>query len=157
MLVSQDVAVRAGTPADAPAIAQIGAKAFRETYREGLCPEDIDRYITSTYNIENMASELLDTKKLFLVAYAGEQVGGFVRLRPESPAGLDDESTVELSRLYLDESWIGRGVGSALVKEALQRSADSDYKTCWLLVWDKNERAVAFYEKWGFTHTDSFQ
>ncbi|WP_286677870.1 N-acetyltransferase [Candidatus Aquicultor secundus] len=57
---------------------------------------------------------------------------------------------MELERLYLLHDSIGRGLGSALMSECIEESRRSARKSMWLQVWERNERAIGFYEKWGF-------
>jgi ribosomal protein S18 acetylase RimI-like enzyme len=53
-------------------------------------------------------------------------------------------------RFYVDRPWFGRGVAPALMAacaaEARRRGGD----VLWLGVWERNARAIAFYEKCGF-------
>ena len=57
---------------------------------------------------------------------------------------------MELKRLYVTRSWHGKGVAQALMDAALDAARARGAKTLWLGVWERNERAVAFYGKYGF-------
>ena len=85
---------------------------------------------------------------------------GFAHLRQTTPPpALDGRFAVEISRFYVDRPWHGRGIArvlmSACIAEARSRGADA----LWLLVYQHNPRAVAFYEKSGFKRsgTQPFQ
>ena len=76
---------------------------------------------------------------------------GFAHLRQTpTPPALEGRFALEISRFYVDRPWHGRGIArvlmSACVAEARSRGADA----LWLLVYQDNPRAVAFYEKSGF-------
>lgn len=58
---------------------------------------------------------------------------------------------LELKRLYVARAWHGRGVAQALMNAVLDAARARGAKTLWLGVWERNPRAVAFYEKYGFT------
>jgi ribosomal protein S18 acetylase RimI-like enzyme len=66
---------------------------------------------------------------------------------------------LEIRRIYASQKYLGKGVGKelmqAIISEARQRGCDC----IWLGVWEKNQRAIHFYKKWGFrevgTHTFS--
>jgi ribosomal protein S18 acetylase RimI-like enzyme len=58
---------------------------------------------------------------------------------------------MELKRLYVIRSWHGKGVAQALMHAAFDVARARGAKTLWLGVWERNERAVAFYGKHGFT------
>jgi GNAT superfamily N-acetyltransferase len=83
---------------------------------------------------------------------------GYARLYAgQPPEAVTAPRPVELVRIYAVKAWIGRGVGAALMQACLEEAAYQDYTTIWLGVWQRNPRALAFYEKWGFvpagTHT----
>ena len=46
---------------------------------------------------------------------------------------------------------MGRGVAHALMGAALDAARARGAKTLWLGVWERNQRAVAFYGKYGFS------
>jgi multidrug efflux pump subunit AcrB len=57
---------------------------------------------------------------------------------------------IELQRLYVDRSALGRGVGAALMRASLDTARLSGHRTLWLGVWERNTRAISFYEQWQF-------
>ena len=57
---------------------------------------------------------------------------------------------VRIGRLAVDERFQGRGLGSALLADAVHRIMPADAATFTLLVDAKHERAVAFYRRYGF-------
>jgi diamine N-acetyltransferase len=90
---------------------------------------------------------------MFLLAFtdSDEQPAGYAKLR----AGTTDPSvtgsdSVELQRLYVDRFAIGRGVGAALMGATLDAARSAGHRTLWLGVWERNLRAISFYERWQF-------
>jgi ribosomal protein S18 acetylase RimI-like enzyme len=53
--------------------------------------------------------------------------------------------------LYADPESIGRGIGSLQMQSCLEEAAGRGYRTAWLGVWERNPRAIRFYERWHFT------
>ncbi len=49
----------------------------------------------------------------------------------------------------------GTGLGSRLMDEAVRLAAEQKKEYIWLGVWEKNERAIRFYEGKGFYRTGS--
>ena len=47
-------------------------------------------------------------------------------------------------------SFHGRGVGEALLNACVRQAREWGCDVVWLGVWERNPRAIAFYEKWGF-------
>ena len=57
---------------------------------------------------------------------------------------------VELQRLYVDRRAIGHGVGATLMRASLDAARSAGHGTIWLGVWERNARAISFYERWQF-------
>jgi ribosomal protein S18 acetylase RimI-like enzyme len=77
----------------------------------------------------------------------------FVDLPPEETKRLPRYPTlpaVRIERLAVDERFQGRGLGAALLMNAAHRSLHADAAAYTLLVDAKNDRAAAFYERYGF-------
>jgi len=85
---------------------------------------------------------------LVWVAEEGDRVIGFVSAGasedPELPPGIG-----EIYTLYLDPEWIGRGVGRALMTEALDELRRKGFGEAILWVLADNARARRFYEAAG--------
>lgn len=60
----------------------------------------------------------------------------------------DDKGVQHVGSLYVDSAWHGKGVGSALMQKIIEWSNPA--KPIELGVVTYNDRAKAFYRKWGF-------
>ncbi|MFF5004768.1 GNAT family N-acetyltransferase [Streptomyces phaeochromogenes] len=65
----------------------------------------------------------------------------------------DNEGVQHVGALYVDKKWHGKGVGSALMQRVIEWFDSS--KPIVLGVVTYNERARAFYRKWGFIEVPS--
>ena len=63
------------------------------------------------------------------------------------------DGRVEIKRLWTDPAFRGRGVATSLLRAAL---AHADRSTVRLSVWNWRVGAVALYERFGFTVTESW-
>ena len=78
-------------------------------------------------------------------------VVGYVMLREgRTPSIVPANDALEIARLYARRRAVGTGVGAALMQRALAEAAGRGKDAVWLGVWDRNERAIRFYESWGF-------
>jgi len=59
-------------------------------------------------------------------------------------------SVAEMTRIYVDESMRGKGIGDSLVSEVIKRATSFGYADMNLWVWSQSEAAVALYKKHGF-------
>lgn len=57
---------------------------------------------------------------------------------------------MELARLYLRQSVIGKGYGKALMQAVHAVARRARCQTVWLGVYDRNAHARNFYMRWGF-------
>lgn len=60
------------------------------------------------------------------------------------------EQAMEIARIYATHEMIGKGVGKKLMQHSIEVSKQRNKQVIWLAVWEKNERAMEFYTKWGF-------
>jgi len=77
----------------------------------------------------------------------------FVDLPPEESKRLPRYPTlpaVRIGRLGVDERFQGRGLGEALLMNAVERTMRADAAAFTLLVEAKNDRAAACYRRYGF-------
>lgn len=146
--------IRHATPADNRLLAEIGAETFRDTFAADNTPDDMARYLAESFSPERQAGELAEPDSLFLIAELGADVAGYARLKFRSMPDVSATGTggaVELARLYVRSAWIGHGVGAALMTACQAVARERACTTMWLGVWERNQRALRFYEKSGFT------
>lgn len=145
--------VRALTVADAQGYSVFAERLFRDTYVDGYDPSDIDAYVAQSFSAAKQSSEITEPGgRVLVIEDDVNGLLGFAHLRQTpAPAALDGRFALEISRFYVDRPWHGRGLArvlmSACIAEARSRGADA----LWLLVYQDNPRAVAFYEKSGFS------
>ena len=150
-VVSISPSIRRATVADAAALAEFGARTFFETFAADNTAEDMRLHLESAWHPDLQRAEILDAGLDTLLACAGGQIAGFAQLRPaQPPAGIAASNPVELKRFYVDKPWQGQGLARQLM-EAVERQARAHAaRELWLGVWERNERAQAFYRKCGF-------
>jgi ribosomal protein S18 acetylase RimI-like enzyme len=138
---------------DAEPLAALAAQSFRDAFASENSPEDIEAYVSESFSSERVRAELLDDNNTFLIAFSHKASApdGYAKLRSGEPdPSVTGPDPIELHRLYVDRSAIGSGVGAALMRASLEAARRGGRKTLWLGVWEKNLRAIAFYERWGF-------
>ncbi len=108
-------------------------------------------YLAANFNLETVKSQIDDESSIFLLGFDGGELTGYAMLKegvpPDSVSG---EAPIELVRFYVIEQAIGMGYGSQLMQACLEEAKRIGRATLWLGVWEKNERAIRFYVKWGF-------
>lgn len=118
-------------------------------------PEDLKTYLSNSYSISAIASDLSNPNITTLVAHhisSSSTIIGFVQLTEGTTEscleGIEDQ--VELQRLYVDPTFHGGGVGKKLMEAVEEIARQRGYKTMWLGVWEYNIKAQGVYKKKGF-------
>ena len=147
----------AGVP-DAPWLAALAERTFRETYSPHNTPENMERYVAEHFAPALQAAELADPGLMTLVAEVAGQAAGYTQLgRGAAPACVTGADPLEVIRFYVDRPWHGQGLAQTLMRAAADHARAAGARTLWLGVWERNPRAIAFYKKVGFaevgTHT----
>ena len=140
--------IRRAVTADARSLAALGARTFEETFGPANRREDIDTYLSQTYGERQQKSELDNPRMITLVAEEEGSLIAFAQMRA-------DEKGIEIARFYVDRRWQGRGIAQSLMQAVIEEARARRAELLWLGVWERNERAIAFYRKCGFRDTGS--
>jgi ribosomal protein S18 acetylase RimI-like enzyme len=149
--MNDDLAIRSATPADIPALAALATEAFRVAYSAFDDPAEIEDYVAGAFTTAKFERILAQENSTLLVATVDKTLSGYVQLAPTTPPPcVTGPAPVELVRLYLDPRTIGRGFGAALMRAALRAAEHDGWRTIWLGLHYRNQRARDFYRRCGF-------
>ena len=147
-----NLALRRASAADAARVAAFAAAAFADTFAAHNRPEDMAAYLAASFGEPLQRAELTDPQcTVFLAERDGEIVGYAMLREGPVPACVHDASAIEIARLYADQRWIGAGIGALLMQRCLVEAASRGRRTIWLGVWERNVRAIGFYQRWHFS------
>ena len=141
--------IRRATADDAEPLAALAARTFEETFGPANRREDIDAYLHETYGERQQKREIEDPRVTTLLLEEDGSLIAFAQLRTE-PA-----KKIEIARFYVDRPWQGLGVAQTLMQAVIKEAEAQRRNIVWLAVWERNERAIAFYTKCGFRDTGS--
>ena len=145
------ITYRRGGPEDAARLAAFATRSFTNTYADHNTPENMRDYLAAAYGVPQQTQELTDPAMITVLAESDQGLLAYVQLRrSDPPAAVAPDESVEIYRFYVDRSAHGTGVAQRLMDEALLAARDLGARRVWLGVWEKNERARAFYRKSGF-------
>ncbi len=114
---------------------------WQEAYRGIVC----DRYL-DTMTVEATTARARQCPQNTLVAKDKDKVVGFAVYGPSREEDLPDAG--EVVAIYVLSEYYSRKIGYRLMNEAISRLGE--YNTVFLWVFEKNERAIRFYHKYGF-------
>ena len=145
-----ELTIRKGLPGDLMLLQRIGRDAFADTFSAYNTEDDMKLYLDKNYATEKISAELNDPDGQFLLVFDGDVCAGYARLKKgNNPDGVNGKA-IEIERLYAVKQYIGKEVGKKLMQACIDYAVAHNFETVWLGVWEKNERAIRFYEKNGF-------
>lgn len=146
-----EIHIRQAQEEDAARLYGLASRVFYNTFAPDNTAEDMLLYMESAFSPERQRQEILDPQRITLVAFTDETLVGYVQFTEGLPEPcVTTAKPIELARLYVDETWHGKGLASRLLQEGLTRVQNRGFQTVWLGVWEHNPRAQKFYLKSGF-------
>ncbi|MES2332888.1 MAG: GNAT family N-acetyltransferase [Bacteroidota bacterium] len=144
------IQIKPASQSDAELIADISRETFYETYAAYNTKADMDKFMSEQFSKDKLVAQVGFEHNLFLIAYENEQPAGYIFLKDETHPHIPDENGIEICRLYARSSFIGKGVGKALMQAAVAHALAANKTFIWLIVWKQNARAIQFYTSFGF-------
>jgi ribosomal protein S18 acetylase RimI-like enzyme len=145
-----EIEIRKAIKADAKLLRDLSEQTFRETFAEHNTDEDMKLYTDQNFKIQRLNDELNEEQSSFFIAFHGDAVLGYAKIRVGHEPKELKGNAIEIERLYATKVNIGKGVGKKLIEKAFEEGKRKGLSTAWLGVWEHNTRAIAFYEKLGF-------
>ncbi len=140
--------IRAATVDDAQAIAELHVRSWQSAYR-GHFPDAYLEALSVADRLELWTAVTAKQPPRVGVSAAADGICGFVSLS----GSRDDDATAtlgEINAMYVDPSRWRAGIGSALMRWALEQATARDWAALTLWVLRDNSGARAFYEAFGW-------
>lgn len=146
-------AVQLATPADAEAIAAFAEASFKQTFGHLYDPADLAAFLADWNPPARVRAQIAGADHdIALVRGADGAMLGFIKMGPvdfDLPPDQPGDDAVELHQLYVAEAAKGTGVAAALMDWGIEW-ARARASILYLSVFIDNERAQAFYRRYGF-------
>jgi L-amino acid N-acyltransferase YncA len=145
---SKTIAIRAATPADAPAIGRIHVESWRETYSE-LLPSDLLDSVAAVVRAAMWRGGLERERPipLFVAHGADGDLVGFAAGGAARTTSLPHDA--EVYAIYLLDEARGRGCGRRLMAALADALLARGFKSLCLWVLEENAGARGFYQRLG--------
>jgi len=155
--------IRDARPADAPLLAELKRRTFRETFVEGpmavgYAEDDLLAFEEQCYSPAAIAAELADAERHQWVAE--DEKGDLIAYAHAGPCKLPHEEAQagdgEIYQLYIVGSWQGTGLGRRLLDLATGWLEAHRPGPIWIGVFSGNLRAQAIYVSRGFVKVGEY-
>jgi ribosomal protein S18 acetylase RimI-like enzyme len=146
-----EILLRLADIRDAALIADLSRKTFHESFAPYNTKEDMDIFLKDQFTRQSLIAEVGVSFNSFYLAYVDEKIAGYIKLRERNhPKELTGLKALEIARIYATQAMVGRGVGSKMMLHTFEVARQKQKEVIWLAVWEKNQRAIEFYSKWGY-------
>lgn len=139
---------------DLSRLQEISYETFNETFKEQNSPENMEAYLEKAFNRKQLETELSQRSSQFYFVEIDGETAGYLKVNTDEAQTeeMGDEA-LEIERIYIRSPFQKQGLGKYLFNKALEVAMKQNKKKIWLGVWEKNEKAIAFYKKMGFVQT----
>lgn len=151
--MKSEIKIRYADRDDAELLAKLGRETFHDAFADhpAMPTEELSRYLDTAFSPTQLSDELANENSLFMLAEAAGETAGYAMLETNNDSpNVSARNPIKLRRLFSRQKFIGSGVGSSLLDRCLKESTERGHDAMWLIVWEHNLHAQAFYEKWGF-------
>lgn len=147
-------AIQLAKPSDAEAIAAFANGSFTHTFGHIYDPADLSTFLADWNPPDIVRAQIeSDDHDIALVRDDAGAILGYIKMGPvdfDLPEDQPADDAVELHQLYVAEAAKGTGVAAALMEWGIAW-ARTRASILYLSVFTENDRAQAFYRRYGFT------
>ena len=142
---------RRATLTDAHRLAVFAERAFIETFSAHNTPADMAAYCAHAFGDDIEARQLADPARVCVLSEIDGAVAAYAYVVVGSTSvDVVGEAPAEIQRFYVDHPWHGRGLAQQLMGRCVAEAIARGSRTLWLGVWERNARAIRFYDRCGF-------
>ena len=143
---------RPATPADAPALAELGHTSFIDAFGRLYSAENLNKFLEQAYSLSTVEAELANSARLYRIAERDGLMVGYCKIGFDITLDYDSKGrrAMELKQLYMRGSETGSGIGATLMTWALDEARSRGFDDVILSVWSENYGAQRFYARHGF-------
>jgi diamine N-acetyltransferase len=146
--------LKRATVVDVQNLQKIGRDTFYETFHEQNDEQTMEDYLQQAFASEKLLSEIKNPESIIKLLYVNNELAGYLKVNEgtaQTEANVED--SLEIERIYILNTFQKLGLGKILINEAILIAQQLQKSTIWLGVWEKNDNAIAFYERQGFVKT----
>ena len=150
------LAIKELTLNDLVRLQKIARQTFQETFTASNSEENMKTYLHEGFSTEKLTAELNDNNASFYFVTLDQEIIGYLKLNfGYAQTEFRDLKALEIERIYVLDEFQGKRVGQLLFAKALEVAKQKNMDYIWLGVWEKNLKAINFYQKNGFIAFDT--
>ncbi len=132
-------------------LVEISKMTFIAAFEADNDPEDFKNYIEFAFNKIKLKKEIQTPDSSFYFVYFDKKLAGYFKLNEFlAQTDIREDKSLEIERIYVLESFQGKKIGQSMLREIKDIATEKEKHFIWLGVWERNIRAIQFYEREGF-------
>jgi ribosomal protein S18 acetylase RimI-like enzyme len=136
---------------DVNELQRFGKQVFYDSFIGQNTEENMQHYLSKAFTIPQLLREVENPFSQFYFAILDNQTIGYLKINfGKAQTELQDNQALEIERIYVAKEYQGKRVGESLFKKAMEIAKNANLDYVWLGVWEKNQKAIDFYQKQGF-------
>lgn len=147
----EDVIIRMAKEADILELQKIGKQTFFETFASNNSTTDMEQYLDQKFSVKQLKKELNNSETMFYFSEIENKIIGYLKINTGKAQTENSHiKALEIERLYIASNYQGKKTGQLLFNKSIEIAKKQRVGNIWLGVWEKNQRAIKFYQKNGF-------
>ena len=146
-----NLVIRKAVDKDFELLAKLGNDTFYETWKDVNTPEDMAVYLKKAFDPKEILKDIQEPSNTFLILFFEDKPIGYAKLRRDRTYDeFNNESAIEIERIYVFKEYHSMKAGAKLMNESLKIANEEKHKWMWLGVNVDNHKAINFYKAYGF-------
>ena len=136
---------------DLKELVSISRSTYYHSFIADNSQENMKLYLDAAFSNDTLSSEIANKNSVFYFAYLMGVVVGYFKLNwGDAQKDVHDDKAVEIERIYVLKEFQRKRLGQQMLEKAIDLSRDRNAEFIWLGVWERNIKAIRFYERNGF-------
>lgn len=142
--------IRGARPGDHAQLLELARQTWKDAFGHSMSESDVTAHLENELSDEWL--EVALKEDVFLLAEGGQRLVGYVQIGAMTGGtpNCDPATTWEIVSQYVLQEYQNRGLGTSLLRAALEHPSVAGAWHFSLDVWDQNAGAIRFYERHGF-------
>lgn len=141
---------------DIEELQKLSKETYFETFAWGNTSENMKTYLEVSFSNSKLSHELNEVNSHFYFATYDNKTVGYLKINfGQAQTDLKESNGAELERIYVLKEYHGKKIGQFLIDKAFEIAINNKMEYIWLGVWNRNTKAISFYEKNNFVLSGS--
>ncbi|MDF1694895.1 MAG: N-acetyltransferase [Saprospiraceae bacterium] len=141
---------------DVDDLQNIALKTFEDSYKHLNTASNFQWYVQRAFNKSQLLSEIKNGESWLYFVLQQDIIIGYLKFNVgKAQTEVHSKEYLEVERIYLNHTYQGMGIGKQMIHFANRIAKEMTKDKIWLGVWDKNPKAIKFYQGMGFEESGS--